>query len=234
MTAVILAAGEGRRLGKLGERCPKPLIKVGGETILEHNIALCKAHGFDRLLINLHHLPDAIRDHVGDGSRWGVSVTYAFEETLLGTSGAVKNFEPRLGPEPFLVIYGDNRVDYDLGAFMRRHAQTGAEMSIAVFRLDDVRQSGVVVIDAEDRVTDFIEKPAAWTGGGWVNMGVYAMNPSLVGGIPRGVSDFGKDVIPRFLREGRRVFAARMDRKVGAVDTPEFLRQTAGPNGGQP
>ncbi|MBI4424303.1 MAG: nucleotidyltransferase family protein [Elusimicrobia bacterium] len=234
MIAVILAAGEGRRLGKLTESVPKPLLRIGGRTILEHNVALCKAHGFDRLFINLHHLPEAIRAHIRDGAKWGVSVTYRYEETLLGTSGAVKSFEPQLGSEPFLVLYGDNRVEYDLGAFMRRHVATAADMSIAVFRLGDVRHSGVATLDAEDRIVAFVEKPADKPEGGWVNMGVYAMNPALLRGLPAGFSDFGKDVIPRLVREGRRVLAVRMDRKVGAVDTPELYRQSVGPEGGLP
>lgn len=224
MNAVVLAAGKGARLGELMKSLPKPLLPIDGKPILEHNIEWCRKNGVDKIFINLHHLPEAIRAHCGDGSKWGVSIAYKQEDSLLGTSGAVKNFERELGGEPFLVLYGDNWVDYDLAAMARRHAAEKADMSLAVFQLEDVRSSGVATLDAADRVVEFIEKPARG-GGGWANMGVYVMNPALLADISPGFSDFGKDVIPRLIRQGRKILGLKMDHKVKAVDTPALYRE---------
>lgn len=224
MNAVVLAAGKGARLGELTKSLPKPLLPIDGKPILEHNIEWCRKNGVDKIFINLHHLPEAIRAHCGDGSKWGVSIAYKQEDSLLGTAGAVKNFERELGGEPFLVLYGDNWVDYDLAAMARRHAAEKADMSLAVFRLEDVRLSGVATLEAADRVVEFVEKPDR-DGGGWANMGVYVMNPALLADISPGFSDFGEEVIPRWIRQGRKILGLKMDHKVKAVDTPALYRE---------
>ena len=89
--AVILCAGYGTRLRPLTERCPKVMLSVGGRPLLEQHLQWLKAHGVSEFYINLHHLPDVITNHLGDGTRWGVRVVYSFEETLLGTAGALAN-----------------------------------------------------------------------------------------------------------------------------------------------
>ena len=227
--AVILCAGKGTRLGSLTKSCPKPLLKIRGKAILEHNVELCARHGVTRLFINLHHRPEMIRRRFGDGSRWGVSIKYLFERSLLGTAGGVKNFERWLGPDPFLVIYGDNWIDYDLTALLERHVASKADMSVAVFPMPDARQSGVVLMTASGRIREFVEKPASnRPRSGWVNMGVYVMEPRLLGSIPPGASDFGRDVIPRFIRDGRKIMAVKMSRIVRYIDTPELYEKWRG------
>ncbi|MFI5360592.1 MAG: NDP-sugar synthase [Elusimicrobiota bacterium] len=228
MNAVLLAAGKGERLGVYTRKTPKPMLRIGGKPILEHNVEWCRDNGFTRLFINLHHRPDVIIKHFGDGSRFGVSIAYKRERSLLGTSGAVKNFADKLDGEPFLVVYGDNWVDYDLAAMMARHRRSGADMSVAVFRLADARLSGLVTMNRAGRILSFVEKPQSKKPvPGWVNAAVYVMNPALLDEIPRGFSDFGRDVIPRLLKEGRLVQGIRMPHKVKAVDTPALYRKWA-------
>lgn len=224
--AVILAAGKGERLGEIARTTPKPMLPVLGKPILEHTIELCKAHGITDLLINLHHQPDIIQNHFGDGSKWGVRIRYRYEPDILGTSGAIRNFREEIGHEPFFVLYGDNGFDYDLTDMKRQHDKSTAAMTIAVFHLDDARQSGLVTISDDNRVLAFQEKPQGDRPiPGWVNAGLYLMKPSLVEDIPHGSSDFGKDVIPDLLRKGTRIQAMRMDHPVKAIDTPELYKQ---------
>ncbi|MEE3335516.1 MAG: nucleotidyltransferase family protein, partial [Candidatus Latescibacterota bacterium] len=107
---MILAAGRGERLRPLTDRVPKPMIPIAGRPLLEHVVQLLRTHGFDDLVINLHHLPEAIKDHFGDGDRFGVRLRYADEPRLAGTAGAVRDVA-RSGffeDEDFLVYYGDN------------------------------------------------------------------------------------------------------------------------------
>ena len=107
MQAVILAAGKGERLGAITQVIPKPMIKIAGKPILEHNILMCKKNGVEEILINLHHLPHVIKNYFGNGEKWGVSISYKYEPKLLGTSGTVSNYKDFL-KKPFFVIYGDN------------------------------------------------------------------------------------------------------------------------------
>ena len=107
MKAMILAAGLGTRLLPITKTCPKPLVEVAGKPLLEHQISWLQAAGIEELVINLHHLGDMIEAHIGDGSRFGVRVTYSREQTLLDSGGGIAKALPLLGREPFIWINGD-------------------------------------------------------------------------------------------------------------------------------
>lgn len=104
--AVILSAGLGTRLQPLTDKMPKVMIPIAGKPLLEHNIEQFKKYGVSEFFINLHYLPDVIKDYFGDGSKWGVKITYHFEPEILGTAGGIKSFEPYLNDE-FFAIFGD-------------------------------------------------------------------------------------------------------------------------------
>ena len=224
--ALILAAGKGSRLGAHAGDRPKPLVPLAGRPIIEHNIVLCCQAGVTELCINLHHLGDQIVTQLGDGSRWNVHITYSHEAELLGTAGAVVPFRSILETGHFYVVYGDNYSQCDLRALWQAHQRTGADMTVAVHERPDVRGSGVVIMDATDRIVDLIEKPTGeLPDSRWVNAGIYLMEPSLLADIGPGASDFARDHIPRWIRAGKRVFGFRLHTPVLAIDTPEQLYQ---------
>lgn len=108
MRAMILAAGRGVRLKPLTDKIPKPLVRVGGETLIERHIKNIATAEFESIVINTAHLGEKIRDHVGDGSRYGIPITYSDEgEQALETGGGIANALPLLGQEPFLVVNAD-------------------------------------------------------------------------------------------------------------------------------
>ena len=107
MRAMILAAGRGERLRPLTERMPKPMIPIGGEPLIVHQLRWLRRAGIEEVVVNLHHLGEQLEGHVGTGRDLGVRVRYSREETLLGTGGGVKRALPLLGDEPFLVLNGD-------------------------------------------------------------------------------------------------------------------------------
>jgi NDP-sugar pyrophosphorylase family protein len=225
MKAVLLAAGKGERLGAVTQAIPKPMVAINGKPVIEWNVELCRRHGVERLFVNLHHLPEAIPAHLGDGSRYGLAIDYAVEPELLGTAGGVKQFAPGLGDEPFFVVYADNYSDYDLGRLYRAHRAAGADMTIALFHLDDVRLSGVAMLEADGTIRGFVEKPQGEPPSHWVNAGIYVVNASVLAEIPQGFSDFGRDVIPALLAAGRKLSGVTFGEKVTAIDTPELLRR---------
>ncbi|MFQ5585178.1 MAG: NDP-sugar synthase, partial [Calditrichia bacterium] len=146
MQAVILAAGKGTRLGNITYQIPKPMIKIMGKPILEHNILLCKKFGITKIFINLHHLSGKILDYFGDGSRWGVELIYKYEPELLGTAGAVKNFQEELNGQLFFVIYGDNYSDLNLGDALSLHQEKKGIATIVLTPKEDVSNSGIAVL----------------------------------------------------------------------------------------
>jgi mannose-1-phosphate guanylyltransferase/phosphomannomutase len=100
MKAMILAAGQGTRLRPLTERIPKCMVLLGGKPLLEYTIEWLRRYGVTEIIINLYHLPEAIRGYFGDGQKWGVRITYSLEDRPLGTAGGVKNVERFLVVSP--------------------------------------------------------------------------------------------------------------------------------------
>lgn len=108
MKAIILAAGKGQRFGKITETLPKPLIKLGNITLIEHNILLLKKYGYNDLVINVSYLSDMIIDFLGDGKKYNVNIKYSIEKPEpYETGGGIQNALHLLGDKPFLVINSD-------------------------------------------------------------------------------------------------------------------------------
>ena len=227
MKAVILAAGRGERLGEITQRAPKPMILYRNKPILEYNVELCRKFGVTELYINTHHLPEQIRSYFGDGSRWGVHIEYSFEPELLGTAGAVKNFERVLAGESFFVLYGDNYSEYDISALEQMQKKYSALGVIAFHWREDTSSSGVAEFNSDGKILKFGEKPKPGESDSrWVNAGIYFFRNEILSHLPDGYSDFGKDIFPRILTTGGDLFGVCRQDAVHAFDTPEMLKQS--------
>lgn len=225
MKAMVLAAGQGTRLSPLTDHTPKPMITLGGKPALEHAVLLLRKHHITDITINLHHLPHVITEYFGDGSRWDVRITYSFERELLGTAGAVKNLENSFEGS-FLVFYGDNLTDCDLARLCEVHRIRGGAGTIAVYEGGDVLASGLVRVDEDDRITEFVEKPKPeQVFDGQVNGGIYLLEPKVFRYIPAGRAyDFARQVFPRMIDAGEHLYTYRMTERLIAFDTPEKYR----------
>lgn len=219
--AMLLAAGKGTRLRPLTDRVSKCMMTIAGKPILEHNIARLKSYGVTEIVINLHYRPESITAHLGDGSRFGVQLTYSFEPVLLGTAGAVKQVAA-LWDTPFFVWYGDNLSDCRLDRLWQLHIARRGLATIALHHRDDPTQSGIVALDAADRVVRFLEKPRAeQIFSHWVSAGLLVLEPRLLDAIADGPADFGRDVFPGLLERGEAVYGYRMaeDEHLWWIDT---------------
>jgi mannose-1-phosphate guanylyltransferase/mannose-1-phosphate guanylyltransferase/phosphomannomutase len=194
---MVLAAGLGTRLRPLTYAVAKPMVPVLDRPVMAHTVDLLDRHGITDAIANLHHFPEPIKTYFGD------RLEYRFEEELLGTAGGVRNCADFFGDEPFIVISGDALTDMDLRAFYDRHVATGAVATIAVKRVADTREYGVVLHDDEGRITGFQEKPApedALSDLG--NCGIYAFSPQVFDYFPeRPFADWAHDVFPKLLEE---------------------------------
>jgi mannose-1-phosphate guanylyltransferase/mannose-1-phosphate guanylyltransferase/phosphomannomutase len=195
MRAMVLAAGLGTRLRPLTYEITKPMVPVLDRPVMEHIVDLLDRHGIDRIIANLHYFPDSIREYFGD------RIEYRFEEELLGTAGGVRACAEFFGDEPFLVISGDALTDIDLTALANRHRESGGVATLAVKKVSDTREYGVVLHDRDGRITGFQEKPApeeALSDLG--NCGIYVFDPKIFDYFPgRPFVDWAKDVFPVLL-----------------------------------
>ena len=207
MKALILAAGEGTRLRPLTLACPKPMLPIAGRPLLEHTIAWLKRHGVTHIVINLHHRPEAITSHFGDGHRWGVQITYSYEKRLLGTAGAARKLQ-FFFDSTFVLIYGDVLTDMNLTAMLNFHYQAMGRVpplaTIALYRVPNPSECGLVGLDENRRITCFVEKPPleeVFTD--LANAGVYILEPAILAYIPPDTYyDFGRHLFPTLLEKG--------------------------------
>jgi NDP-sugar pyrophosphorylase family protein len=206
MKALILAAGEGRRLGPLTRHIPKPMLPVCGRPVLEYIVRWLACYGIDEIAINLFHAPEAVVHHFGDGGRFGVRITYSRESRLLGTAGALRPLAHFL-TEPFLLVYGDVLTDFALPDLIDHHFARGAALTLSLVRRPPAG-CGIAQLDASGRLTRFLEKPAEHEQfSELTSAGVLVMAPELIGEIPETTpSDVGRDLIPRLLAAGLPVF----------------------------
>lgn len=201
--AIVLAAGEGTRLRPLTMETPKVLLPVDGVCLMEHTLNWLKGHGISEVAINLYHLGEKIRDFLGDGSRFGMKISYSPEATLLGTAGGVKKMESSFS-NTFIVVYGDVLTTFDLGAMLRFHKAKSSLATLAIGRVSNPWDFGIVEMNAEGRILGFVEKPPRGTEKGNLgNSGVYIFETGIFSYIPdRGAADFAYDVFPRLVASG--------------------------------
>jgi mannose-1-phosphate guanylyltransferase/mannose-1-phosphate guanylyltransferase/phosphomannomutase len=192
---MVLAAGLGTRLRPLTYEITKPMVPVLDRPVMGHILDLLDRHSFEHVIANLHYFPETIRDHFGE------RMDYHYEKELLGTAGGVRGCADFFGDEPFLVISGDALTDIDLGALLARHRETDGIATLAVKRVTDTREYGVVLHDREGRITGFQEKPRPEEALSQLgNCGIYVFDSKIFDYFPeRPFADWAKDVFPALL-----------------------------------
>ena len=196
-----MAAGLGTRLRPLTYEVPKPLVPVANRPIMEHILRLLPRHGFSDVIANLHWFPDTIRNRFGDGSGTGIELTYSYEEELMGTAGGVRNVSSFFGDEPFLVMAADALTDIDLAALRAAHDANGGIATLAVKRVANVSEFGVVIAGSDGRIQGFQEKPdPAEALSDLASCMIYILEPEIFDYFPDKHSvDFALDVFPTLL-----------------------------------
>jgi mannose-1-phosphate guanylyltransferase/mannose-1-phosphate guanylyltransferase/phosphomannomutase len=224
---MLLAAGLGTRLRPLTYEVPKPMVPVLGRPVMEHILRLLTRHGFDDVIANLHYFPEQIRRRFGDGSEWGVSLSYSLEEELLGTAGGVRNVRDHFGNETFLIISGDALTDIDLTALWRRHKEAGGIATLSLKRVDDPSQIGVVILGEDGRIQGFQEKPdPAEALSDMGNCGIYVMEPEIFDHFPdRPFADWAQDVFPTLLEQDIPFYGHEIDEYWNDIGSIKEFRQ---------
>lgn len=209
MKAIILAGGSGTRLRPMTAELPKPMVPFFGRSLLEHILLLLRRNGISEVALTLHYLPEAVEDAFGDGSSYGMRLTYFREEEPLGTAGAVKACRDFLGEDKdFLVLSGDALCDFDLNGAIDFHRQHQGAATLLLYRSATPLEYGLVRTDETGKVVKFVEKP------GWgqvftnqVNTGIYILSHKVLEEIEDGTPcDFGRDVFPRLLEQGEALY----------------------------
>jgi mannose-1-phosphate guanylyltransferase/phosphomannomutase len=212
MKAVVMAGGEGTRLRPLTSNQPKPMVPILNKPVMAYILELLREHGFDDVVVTLQFLPQMIKNYFGRGTDFGLYLNYSIEEQPLGTAGSVKNAERHLR-ETFLVISGDALTDFDLSYLVEFHRRKGALATIALKRVENPLEFGVVITEDTGQIERFLEKPT-WgqVFSDTVNTGIYVLEPEIFDYIPEGEAvDFSQDLFPLLLKEGKPLYGCIME-----------------------
>ncbi|MDD3519864.1 MAG: NDP-sugar synthase [Actinomycetota bacterium] len=225
--AMVLAAGLGTRLRPLTDLISKPMAPIVNKPVMEHIIELLKKHNFNEIVCNLHWYPEAIKDYFGDGSKWNTKITYSYESELLGTAGGVKKVESFFEGQTFIILSGDALTDIDLKELLEFHKEKGGICTIALTEVEDTSQYGVVILDNDNRIMGFQEKPLMGEAKSKLaNSGIYVFEPEIFKHIPASsFYDFGRDLYPKLLKEDIPYYGYKHSRYWNDVGSFEEYQQ---------
>jgi len=225
MQALILAGGQGTRLRPLTSTIPKPVVPLVGRPFISYMLEWLRSHGVDDVILGCGHMADGVRDVLGDGESLGIRLRYIEEPRPLGTGGALK-FAEDLLDERFFMLNGDVLTDIDLTAELAQHEQTGALATLALIPVEDPSAYGLVPLNSDNSVREFIEKPGAeQTETDLINAGAYIIERRVLDGMaPAGTNiSIEREVFPTLV--GRGLYGCPADGYWLDIGTPERYLQ---------
>lgn len=209
MQAVILVGGQGTRLRPLTSTVAKPVVRLVDRPFISFMLEWLHGHGIDDVIMSCGFQADGVREVLGDGSKLGIRLRFVEEPEPRGTAGALKLAEPMLD-ERFLMLNGDVLTDLDLTAQIAQHESTGARATLSLVPVEDPSAYGVVLLEPDLSVRDFVEKPAPGTvDSNLISAGTYVLERDILDLVPpdRNVS-IEREVWPRLIGEGLYGFSS--------------------------
>jgi NDP-sugar pyrophosphorylase family protein len=195
-TAIILAGGKGTRMKPMTNFIPKIMLRIQDKPLLEHNIDLLKKHGIKNIIVSIGYKGDQIKEYFGDGSQYGVNITYIEENEPMGTAGPLNLLKGKIN-NTFILMNGDELKDIDLEDMFLFHRKNKSIATIALTTVEDPSNYGVAVMNG-NKVRTFVEKPAKeHAPSKLISAGLYILEPEVLKIIPEGFSMIENDVFPK-------------------------------------
>jgi len=226
MKAVVMAGGFGTRIQPLTNSRPKPMLPIINKPMMEHTMMTLRDLGIKEFIVLLYFKPEIIKEYFGDGSDFGIKISYVVPNDDYGTAGAVKLAEELIGDENFIIISGDLVTDFDFQKIFDYHKEKNAKLSITLTSVENPLEFGVVIANADGKIEKFLEKPS-WgeVFSDTINTGIYIIEPEILKYIPKNENyDFGKDLFPRLMKEGVELIAGNAEGYWRDVGNPESYR----------
>jgi len=245
---ILLVGGRGTRLAPLTDLAPKPMLPVGGVPFTLHQILQAKAAGIKHIVLATSYLAEVFEPYFGDGSRFGLKISYAVEKEALGTGGGIRNAAKFLTVHPqtpVVIFNGDVLSAHNLAAQIQFHQSRDADITLYLTKVEDARAYGVVPTDSDLWVTDFLEKMESPITD-QINAGCYVFKRSTIDQIPEGqVVSIERETFPTLLKSGYKVqgfidgsywrdigtptalIAASADLLTGVIDSPATVESNS-------
>ena len=199
--AFVLAGGKGTRMRPFTYEIPKSLIPVQGKPLLQHILDLLRKYEIRDIILSTGYMGDKIREYFGNGSKFGVNITYVEEKKEMGTAGSL-NLARDLLEDTFLMFNGDILANIDLHDFIDSHAKNNGIATIALKPVRDPSRFGVAELRG-NKILRFIEKPKTTVRSKLISAGVYILEPEVIDYIPKRKAMMETDVFPKLAEEGK-------------------------------
>ncbi len=203
MQAILLAGGLGTRLRSVVSDRPKPMALIEGRPFMEYVVHELSRHGITHIIFAVGYKGSMVEEYFGDGSSFGVTVSYAYEETLLGTAGAIKNAGKFITEDTFYVLNADTFYQIDYGRLTSLRQEKNLDMALVLREVPDVSRYGEAVLQ-DGILTGFNEKSEE-SRQGTINGGIYLMKKELLAEIPEGKVSLENEMIPKWMQQGKRL-----------------------------
>ena len=227
MKAVVMAGGFGTRIQPLTNSRPKPMLPVVNRPMMENTMITLRDLGIKDFIVLLYFKPEVIQDYFGDGSKFGMNITYVIPDDDYGTAGAVKLAQEHIGDDNFIIISGDLVTDFDFKKIFEYHAHKESKLTITLTSVENPLEFGVVIANEEGKIEKFLEKPS-WgeVFSDTINTGIYIIEPEILDYIPKGENfDFAKDLFPLLMEEGVELMAGNAQGYWRDVGNPDSYRE---------
>lgn len=199
-TAVVMAGGLGTRLYPLTKETPKPMLMVAHKPMLEWIIEGLKSHGVKNVILSIRD-HQVIKDHFGDGSKFGVNITYLIENEVKGTAGALSLLKEQ--NKPFIVMNGDILTTINYYNLYNKHIKTESAITVVSYRKETKIEYGVLELEGTD-ITGLIEKPSIYH---QINAGIYVLSPHVLEHIPKKGAYTMPELIDTLIEKNMKVSA---------------------------
>jgi len=194
--AIILAGGRGTQLRPYTYEIPKSMLPVGGKPIIEHLIEQLKANNITDIIIAISYLGDKIKKYFGDGSRFGVNITYSEEQEDLMTGGALSRLKDQVGQDTFLVVHGDIMSDFSFSDFIQFHKEQSTSATVALTTNAEPTAFGQIKLQGTHLTKFYLNTDGAGTKSHLIHTGIYAFEPTIFNEFPKDRARFSlEDVI---------------------------------------
>lgn len=226
MKAVILAAGLGTRMANSFPKIPKSMLPIKGKPLIQYQIEHLKSFGIKDIYINLHFLPKKIKHFLGNGSKFGVNITFSLENEILGTSGALNNLKSYLDTT-FIVLYGDIYTKLDFNNFLQFHKDKKSQASLLIHKTDHPDDSDLIEINKNGQIVNIYPSPHKKLPNNinFSNAAIYILQPYILQFLPQGFSDFMEDFFPLLLRKGTHLYGYPSSEYTKDMGTPDRYKE---------
>ena len=229
MEAILLCGGLGTRLRSVVSDRPKPMADIAGKPFLHYLVKMLSESGVKHLIFALGYMGEQIEAYFQSGEEYGLSISYSYEDSPLGTGGAIRNALSKVSGENVLVLNADTYFHTDYESLLREQLKNKAAMTIASRKIEDISRYGAILKDESGRILRWNEKMSSDQAEapcpGEINGGIYVMQKSLIEKIPEGKQSLENDCIPAWLEDGLYLQAVPSDGYFMDIGIPEDYAQ---------